>query len=680
MALSQNVMDSWGDVLLAGPRDPERREACRDDLLLFCKTYLPDTFALEWSPAHRSYAEKVDVASREGKVFAGAMPRGRGKTSIAKAAVLRSALYGFSEYSVLIGATAQMAKKILRSIKSWLFSNDLLHEDFPEITCVVRHIRNNSLRAKGLHCDGREIGLLWEGEQIVFPSMPHLPYCRCNEAVIDVTGITGEIRGRQYSRLDGRTVRPSLVLIDDPQTRKSAMSVHQCETREDTIKGDVRFLAGQGKSCGIVLACTVIRKGDVADRMLSRELNPEWQGERWKFLESLPANVTLWHEYHRIRDESFENDGDGREATEFYRQHQVEMDAGAVSNFLSSFDPDKHEISSVQHFMNLWLSDETTAMSEYQNDPQETASKAVVLDPAYVARRQTRLEQGIVPQGHNTLTSFVDVSQDCLWWAVVAWSSRMVGAVVDYGVWPPQPGRHVHADKVLVPLREKYPGTSIEGAIEAGLDDLIKALMTRRFAVEASEGQVGIERLCVDEGKWNEPIRKVVRRSAWSATLRTYKGFGIRATSRPLIVPSEALKPGEKRHPHCKDIIDSGTRRINADVNYWKTFVANGLLQPWGEPSSIALYRQTVTHHRMIAEQLCAEQSENTLSETTGQRATEWSNPGDPDNHFFDCLTGCAVAASTLGLRSDGQQDAKRQGTGATKSFRELAMQKRGRR
>jgi hypothetical protein len=37
----------------------------------------------------------------------------------------------------------------------------------------------------------------------------------------------------------------------------------------------------------------------------------------------------------------------------------------------------------------------------------------------------------------------------------------------------------------------------------------------------------------------------------------------------------------------------------------------------------------------------------------------EWTNrPTRPDNHWLDCLTGCAVAASMVGIRASDQTTA----------------------
>jgi len=69
----------------------------------------------------------------------------------------------------------------------------------------------------------------------------------------------------------GRTVRPTLVVIDDPQTDESARSLSQCATRESILAGAILGLAGPGKKISGIMPCTVIRPGDMADNILSRE-------------------------------------------------------------------------------------------------------------------------------------------------------------------------------------------------------------------------------------------------------------------------------------------------------------------------------------------------------------------------------------------------------------------------
>ena len=55
-------------------------------------------------------------------------------------------------------------------------------------------------------------------------------------------------------------------------------------------------------------------------------------------------------------------------------------------------------------------------------------------------------------------------------------------------------------------------------------------------------------------------------------------------------------------------------------------------------------------------------------TEGRGRTVNEWkSRPGSPDNHWLDCLVGCAVAASTLDVSLEGTAVARRQKNGKRK-------------
>ncbi len=47
-------------------------------------------------------------------------------------------------------------------------------------------------------------------------------------------------------------------------------------------------------------------------------------------------------------------------------------------------------------------------------------------------------------------------------------------------------------------------------------------------------------------------------------------------------------------------------------------------------------------------------------TEGHGRKVREWTIlPSKPDNHWLDCLVGCAVGASMSGIRGEGQEEAK---------------------
>jgi hypothetical protein len=202
----------------------------------------------------------------------------------------------------------------------------------------------------------------------------------------------------KFKRPDGQTVRPSLVILDDPQTDESARSLSQCANRERILAGAVLGLAGPGQKISGIMPCTVIRPGDMADRILDTEKHPEWNGERTKMVYAFPDDEKLWDRYAEIRADSLRAHGDLREATAFYRANQQAMDAGAKVAWLPRFNHD--EASAIQHAMNLKLQDETAFWAEYQNEPlPENVGEDEQLTVDEIAQKLNGQKIGEIPIG-----------------------------------------------------------------------------------------------------------------------------------------------------------------------------------------------------------------------------------------------------------------------------------------
>ncbi|HOM17358.1 MAG TPA: hypothetical protein PLQ00_08520, partial [Thermoguttaceae bacterium] len=379
--------------LLPPVADPARRRAAAASFRLFCETYFPEVFALPWSSDHLKVIEKIETAVRKGGLFAVAMPRGSGKTSLCKAACLWAALYGYRDFVALIGSSETHAQGLLHDLKIQLETNELLAADFPEVCFPIRALEGIANRCKGQLYQGQRTYIEWTADRIVLPTIPG---SSASGVVMTVAGITGQIRGMSYQRPDGRIARPSLVVIDDPQTDESARSPSQCAAREAILAGAILGLAGPGEKISGIMPCTVIRPGDMADRILDRNLHPEWNGERTKMVYQWPKNEELWKRYAELRAESFRRGGSGKDATEFYRKNREAMDEGAVVAWPERYNHD--ELSAVQHAMNLKLQDERAFWAEYQNEPlPETSAKEEDLSADAVAAKLNRLRRGEVP-------------------------------------------------------------------------------------------------------------------------------------------------------------------------------------------------------------------------------------------------------------------------------------------
>jgi len=308
-------------------------------------------------------------------------------------------------------------------------------EDFPLSIYPIRRLERIHNRASGQTLDGRPTRILWTADKVVMPTVPVAP---SSGAILVVTGLQGgNTRGQKHKLADGHVVRPDLAVIDDPQTTESAWSESQSARREALLAGDVLGMAGPGKKIAAILCPTVIRPGDMANNILNRDKHPEWQGERTRLIYAFPTNEKLWDEYAKLRAESLKADGDGHEATEFYRLRQAEMDEGAIVAWPARHNPD--ELSAIQHAMNLKMRDEQAFWAEYQNEPLAVAEgDEGLLTADQIAAKTSGCRRGEVPLGANHLTMFIDVHDRILYWCVCAWQEDFTGYVLDYGAFPDQ--------------------------------------------------------------------------------------------------------------------------------------------------------------------------------------------------------------------------------------------------
>jgi hypothetical protein len=497
-----------------------------------------------------------------------------------------------------------------------------------------------------------------------------------------VAGLTGNIRGALFVRPDGSQVRPTLAVCDDPQTDQSARSLLQTSERLAIINGAVKGLAGPGKRTAIIMPCTVIQPEDMADQLLNRMLNPEWHGERTQLIRAFPTNAKFWTEYGRLRNDSLRTDGDGREATEFYRQHQATcgraldtpggcehcaravecMDAGAVASW-----PARHgatEISAVQYAMNLRLANERAFFAEYQNAPlpMEGAGDPDALKPEQIRAKINGIQRGLVPVGCNHLTAFIDVQAKLLFWLVAAWEDDFTGYIIDYGSYPEQHRPYFTAKDAKRTLAMLAKGTGLEGSIYAGLEKLTEELLGREWRRDDGAAmRIGRALIDANWGESTDVIYQFCRQTRHAALVQPSHGRYIGASSRPFA--EYERRPGETVGFHWRmPKIGAGrqVRHVITDTNFWKSFVHGRLATAIGDRSCLSLFGSDPEQHRLLAEHLTAEYRVPTTAQ--GRTVDEWKQrPHQPENHWLDCLVGSAAAASMVGVKATGEAAPSRQ-------------------
>ncbi|TXH47662.1 MAG: hypothetical protein E6Q97_26735 [Desulfurellales bacterium] len=627
-------------------KDPARRERCRLDFRAFCENYQPQTYTLPWCEDHLKVIARIEAAVIHGELFAMAMPRGSGKTSLCESAALWALAYGHRRFVACIGSDASSAEEMLASIRREFEEEDTpFAEDFPEICYPIA--KKEGIQQRKLLYHGKPLTMSMTSDEIILPAIPDAPSA---SGILRVAGITGRIRGMKYKRKDGNAARPDLVILDDPQTDESARSPSQCLTRESIVCGAILGLAGPGKKIAGIMPCTVIRPNDLADTVLNRQKHPEWQGERTKMVYSFPTNETLWDQYKVMREEG-QRTGTGTEAaTLFYRANRVAMDEGGRVAWEARHNHD--EDSALQHAMNLRFERGDAAFfAEYQNDPLPENVGVDELDPKLLAERCLGTERGIVPLWATRVTAFIDVQQRLLYWLVAAWGEDFRGCVIDYGTYPDQGPGVFTAQDARRTLAKALPGAGLEGSIYEGLEKTSLALLAKDWQREDG-ATMRIER-CLIDANWGlstDTVYEFCRRSQFASVVMPRWGKSIGATATPF--DRWAKKPGE-RHGFKWIIQRANKRNINhvlVETNGWKSFTASRLRTPVGDKGAVTFFGRAGTDHRMLVDHLTAE----TCIRAEGQHGTfdEWRiKPGRTENHWWDCLCGAACAASVQGTQ-----------------------------
>lgn len=634
-----------------------RRAKATKSLRAFCETYGRNVFYIKWSSDHLRVLSRLQEVVDGGGQFALAMPRGSGKTSMVTWAAMWSILTGRRRMVVIVGADAKAATQTLDAIRGELESNDLLCEDFPEVCVPLRRLDGIAQRAHGQLCLGERTMIGMTADELILPTLPAGALDRPEVqrgsagAVVRCVGITGRLRGIQARTADGSIMRPSLVLLDDPQTDESAKSPSQCDDRERLVSGAILGMAGPGETMAALATLTVIRPDDLADRLLTPSRHPDWRSERTRLVYEWGSGEALWARYAELRRDP---EAGAEAALAYYRENRKAMDADAVVAWEQR--KEKHQLSALQYAWDLRIDrGEDAFFAEYQNDPREhEASDAVALSVDEVIGRTDITPRGTVPSDATVLTVGIDVQKDVLYWAVVAWADDARSWVVDYGTMPDQPSGLYSLATVSTTMETLSPGSSPEEVMRTACMRTIERLMDTDWRTE-SGAVMRVDAALIDSG-WGlhtETIREACRDSGRRVFPSKGVAIGAKATRG---LNDVRRQPGDRVGLHWRSghprRIGATVREYRIDVNFWKSWLLARWRTPSGMPGAMAVCGNTardIRSHAQFAEQLCAEES--IAVEARGKRVEEWRmrRPG-LDNHFLDCLVLASVAGNMSGV------------------------------
>lgn len=627
--------------------NPDRRADCRTDLLRYLLTYHASAFPIPFCDDHIILISEVQRVILDGGCVVAAMPRGSGKTTICQRAELWAALYGHRRYPMLIAADDHKFKRLLAGIRTILENNTLLHEDFPEVCYPICSLERIANRANFQLVRGQPTYMVWGSELLIFPTTEETLAAGNAGVVIGGGGLTGAaVRGGVATLPSGEQIRPDCVLVDDPQTRKSAKSPAGVQEREDIISGDVLGMAGPGQTMAAMVMCTCIYRDDLAARLLDSERSPDWKSLKVQTIKTWPK-MAKWEKYDGIRRQELLGELEEGAANEFYAANREEMDEGAQVYWEGRVDPG--HLSALQTAMDDYYRNPRAFMAERQNTPEEELEGDLQpLSPLALVRRTHPYKRGILPPDATTITAHIDVQQSLLYWAVCAWTQTSRGYVIDYGTFPEQPRRYFVLRDVTRTLAAASPGNDESGAIRAGIASLCGTLAAKTF-IRADGAETHIDRGIVD-ARWRpEDVEAAIVASKTSVWMPAY-GTGIGAKDSPMTQWFRRLAGVRGNHWLITKPERRVLRSVFVDTNYWKTQLYQSLSVPPEHSSALTLYQEKHSHHQLMADHLAAERAVRV--EAKGRIIDEWQlPPHKPDNHFWDNVVGCMAAASVLGIR-----------------------------
>ena len=606
------------------------RTRLEKNLTKWMKHHGGEAFDRPFSDDHKKVIAKIETAINDGGLFALAMPRGAGKSTILKWAMLYCILTGRRKFVVVVAATGELAQSLVEFARQQISESDTLHAHYPHVTTYARATDGKAIKAKfQLRADGKTSGILWSKTTLVLPEVmaPDGSSYTSNGAILEGHGLTGAIRGKWKDTKSGKVLRPDFVLIDDPSTRESAESDSQCAMRERIITGDVLGLAGPRKRIAAVMPCTIIRQGDLAARFLDKDQHPEWQGETCALVNKWPdAQDTLWDDYATI----YKADG-VKKATAFYKKNRKAMDAGGEISWPHRVRDG--ELSAMQTAQNLLLEAGDQFWAEYQNDPRDALEMLApyTLTPAIIESRVDRERKAFdVPSWVTRIYASSDINPSYAFSTVViGFGEDQTAAVLWHGI-----------HKLAISSELNKP--AYDKAIFEALSDHAKEIAGIPCKVEAYAADAG-----------GSNFDAAIRFCMESANLTGIPAYGFTGRGfKKYTTNGKTVVKGQIRE-QCHGAMDRKQGRIirwvpfNAD--YWKEVAQRAFLGEVGAPAGASLYYGNHTEYAM---QMCGEKLVD-KGELGGMIHWDFRRvPGR--NDFLDATAQCYALAAYHGIGTGG--------------------------
>ena len=672
----------------------EERLVYRNDFVLLHEKVFPDSTGIA------PFGEKQEQSIRFGQdVFEGRLnrllklePRGFAKTTRITNEALAAVLLGMQEYIVILCSNQEKAEEILESIKTEIYNNDELERLFPGPIACFRHINDIPQKARYQTYDGERTGLFWGSKTIRFPAVhtaiPNIAFDDtveesesnprflpepCSGRFIEIrpmSNVKGLHKKIKNGPDAGKVFRPTLFLIDDPQTFDDAKSETNVKTIIGRIKRDAMRGGKHTQRARAIMSITPVCPGDVAWHFENNEHS--WDIIKYKMIEKFPDEHKWWmEEYAKVYlnyDRSIRGDRTraALEAKQLVEDNYERVHYGSEVTWDHAYGYDEDpqtEISAVQHAYNIILDDgiedfeyECQCNTEYgtYEEGEQIHCPASAIAAKTLPYRRTQ-----IPQETSKLVAHIDVNKNILSYAVVCSPSIMQPHICDYGTYPKQPGlwskRNLTvALSTLHPTHKDYRDV-LYHAVKA----LIAQLAEREFRRE-DDIPVKLDAIGVDIKYEDAYIARAIRESP-------YKHLVVPCSGTYVDPDDELLH--EKPPANAIDVYDNcyllpnKSRTLDVlhlDTNTFKTDTHRGFNLEEGTKGSLTLFGKesdgTDCHpdrHLQLGEQCNSERPKRKEGKKSKRVRVIWEEKAHQiDNEWFDNIYNCMALLISKGVKT----------------------------
>jgi hypothetical protein len=597
------------------------------DPISWLLAYMPRAYPLPFGDVHREIVSAVTYAIDRGSNVAIAAPRGTGKSTLVNGLLLWALLIGRSLFPVVIPWDDRAKRRALRFWAGELCFNTRLARDYRDLTApfvACRGVANKlTSLTSGSEATGARLGIT-DGI-IILPG---------GRGAIGSATINGNPRGLNYGTIDGRIVRPSFAVIDDPQDRETAKSKSRIRDTIDRIDGDVAGMAGPDQSLSMAMPCTVIERDDVAEHYLK---HPDWKSIRVSQITSWPTGWDqkdsetrkLWAEWNDIRQDGEMNMDGGVAAVAFYTAHQQAMTAGMSVSWAERFDRKRGQPDALYAAMHdLHVMGESAFFAERQNEPLRQGVTLYNLTAEIVMSRKTDRAAGEVPAWSHRVVATTDINPAYgLTWGVLSFGADQTSAVLAYGIHK----MHVTAGATKAEMEKVvYEELTKHGRHLASLPCKPAVWM-----IDAGGAAFdAVLRFCLHSAK----LCGIQATACTGRGARNYRPWGKSVSGRP--------------KEQCHLAIDVQRRTWVAwNADYWREAAQRAWTGEVGAPGSCSLPKGW---HNEFAEQICREQLQG-KAEVGGQMVWVWNTQPGPHD-FGDVMSMAYMGAAWAGIGTGGVQ------------------------